>query len=59
MLLKYNADATTKDLNERTPLHYAFVKINDPFGRDEIDPFETVSSLCTSKNCDVNITDNL
>ena len=30
----------------RVPLHYAFVKIDNWNGHDQIDPIETVSSLC-------------
>lgn len=41
----------------RTPLFYAFVKIGKHDDRSEIDPFETVSSLCALPDCDVNFVD--
>ena len=31
----------------RTPLHYAFVKFEKRFENSEIDPVETVTSLCS------------
>jgi ankyrin repeat protein len=56
-LLIGGARADLKDKNNRTPLFYAFIKISKPFDKTEIDPFETVSSLCADKYCDINIID--
>lgn len=38
-------------------MHYAFVKIDQPLEGSEIDPFESISSLCGSNDADVNIKD--
>lgn len=46
------------DKNGRTPLHYAFVKIGNPFENYEIDPVETVSSLLGLQDILINVQDN-
>lgn len=38
-------------------MHYAFVKIDQPVEHSEIDPFESISSLCGAPGADVNIQD--
>ena len=35
-----------KDNHQRVPLHYAFVKIKNWSDKSQLDPIETVSSLC-------------
>lgn len=45
------------DKYNRTPIFYAFVKIGSPFDKTEIDPFETVSSLCALPDCSVDVLD--
>jgi ankyrin repeat protein len=57
MLIRGGARANVRDKNGRTPLFFAFIKINRPFEETEIDPFETVSSLCALPDCEVNIYD--
>jgi hypothetical protein len=59
-LLSYKVDPKHRDVDNRTPLHFAFRKIADPYSTTEIDPFETVSSLSYLLDSnDVNIRDNL
>jgi len=38
-------------------LHYAFVKISDWKNSQQIDPIETVSSLCGCKGLEIDVTD--
>lgn len=45
-LLKFGASVSERDSLNRTPLHYAFIKIDAHLQNSEIDPFETVSSIC-------------
>lgn len=42
-------DINALDVRGRTPIHYAFVKIRDWESTKQIDPIETVSSLCGIK----------
>jgi len=58
LLIRYGARADALDKNGRTPIFYAFVKVKAPHVKTEIDPFETVSSLCALPDCDVNVKDN-
>ena len=56
LLISHGADVNIQDCIGRTPLHYAFVKINEGGGQGTMmDPIETVSSLCTVKNADPTI----
>jgi ankyrin repeat protein len=48
-LIDHGVDINLKDQKNRTPLHYAFVKIQDWKNKTQIDPIETVSSLCGCK----------
>ena len=57
LLIACGSKANIKDKFGRTPLYYAFVKIDRPFENYEIDPFETVSSLCAIRDCTVNLVD--
>jgi ankyrin repeat protein len=41
----------------RTPLHYAFVKIGDPFNATAIDPIETVSNIIARPGVKVDVRD--
>lgn len=56
-MIRHGAHADALDKNLRTPLFYAFIKIGNPFDKNEIDPFETVSSLCALPDCNVNLID--
>lgn len=39
------------------PLHYAFVKIKDWNSSNEIDPIETISSLCGQSTLEIDVAD--
>jgi hypothetical protein len=45
-LIDLGIDFNKKDVRNRTPIHYAFVKIKDYKNKSQCDPIETVSSLC-------------
>lgn len=51
LLIINGANTGALDYLKRTPLFYAFTKINRPNEFEEIDPFETVSSILADKNC--------
>ncbi|CAD8087427.1 unnamed protein product [Paramecium primaurelia] len=57
LLIMNGANTSLKDFLQRTPLFYAFTKINKQNEFSEIDPFETVSSILADKNCSVNCLD--
>jgi hypothetical protein len=57
ILITRGAKADIVDKRGRTPIFYSFVKIGNPFENSEIDPFETVSSLCALKDCKVKLVD--
>ncbi|CAK85722.1 unnamed protein product (macronuclear) [Paramecium tetraurelia] len=57
LLIMNGANTSLKDYLNRTPLFYAFTKINKLNDFSEIDPFETVSSILADKNCSVNCLD--
>lgn len=44
-LLSSGCDPLALDINNRVPLHYAFVKIGNPFINTSSDPIETVSNI--------------
>ncbi len=57
LLLKYGAKINAVDEHGRTPLHYAFVKMNNPFETTRIDPVEVITSLVGQKDCDITVKD--
>ena len=46
LLIDLKININLRDHKHRVPLHYAFVKIKDWNVSTQIDPIETVSSLC-------------
>lgn len=56
-LIERGVDINLRDYNIRTPLHYSFVKIDDWNNTVQIDPIETVSSICGYKGLDIDIPD--
>jgi len=58
LLLNYGAKVNMRDSRGRTPLHYAFTKIGKPFESSQIDPIETVTSLCGLKDLETNVKGN-
>ena len=44
-LMSAGCDPLALDINNRVPLHYAFVKIGNPFINNSSDPIETVSNI--------------
>jgi ankyrin repeat protein len=58
LLISSGSKVNIKDEFGRTPLFYAFVKIDRPFENFELDPFETVSSLCALRDCEVKLVDD-
>jgi ankyrin repeat protein/predicted DNA-binding WGR domain protein len=56
-LLSSGGDLNAVDARGRTPLHYAFVKIGDPFNNSNIDPIETVSNIIARPGVKVDIKD--
>jgi ankyrin repeat protein/predicted DNA-binding WGR domain protein len=56
-LLSSGGDLNAIDARGRTPLHYAFVKIGDPFNNSNIDPIETVSNIISRPGVKVDVRD--
>ena len=56
-LIERGVNINLIDNKHRTPLHYAFVKISDWKNCQQIDPIETVSSLCGCKGLEIDIPD--
>ena len=56
-LLSSGGELNAIDARGRTPLHYAFVKIGDPFNVSNIDPIETVSNIISRKNVLIDVRD--
>ena len=56
-LIDLGADINARDYVGRVPLHYAFVKIGTWQDTSQIDPIETVSSLCAQKHLDIDVPD--
>ena len=56
-LLSSGGDLNAIDLRGRTPLHYAFVKIGNPFNNSAIDPIETVSNIISRKGVLIDVRD--
>jgi ankyrin repeat protein/predicted DNA-binding WGR domain protein len=57
-LLSSGGDLNAVDSRGRCPLHYAFVKIGDPFNASAIDPIETVSNIIARTGVKVDQRDN-
>jgi ankyrin repeat protein/predicted DNA-binding WGR domain protein len=57
-LVNSGGDLNLVDGRGRVPLHYAFIKIGDPFATSNIDPIETVSNILSRKNIKVDVRDN-
>ncbi len=58
LLMDSGADVNAVDKRGRTPLHYAFVKMNNWNDSSVIDPIETVTTLCAKININVDVPDN-
>jgi ankyrin repeat protein len=56
-LIDLGININHRDDRLRTPLHYAFVKIKDWRNTAQIDPIETVSSLCGCRGLEVEVED--
>lgn len=56
-LLERGVEINLRDHKFRTPLHYAFVKITDWKQTSQIDPIETVSSLCGFQHLEIDVPD--
>lgn len=56
-LIDRGVDINLRDNKNRTPMHYAFVKIQDWSSKSQIDPIETVSSLCGCKGLELDVPD--
>jgi len=56
-LIDYGIEINLRDRHNRTPLHYAFVKIKDWQNKSNIDPIETVSSLCGCRGLEMDVPD--
>jgi ankyrin repeat protein/predicted DNA-binding WGR domain protein len=56
-LLSSGGNLNAVDIRGRTPLHYAFVKIGDPFNISPIDPIETVSNIISRKGVQIDVRD--
>jgi ankyrin repeat protein len=50
LLIAQGVGLNDKDIRERTPLHYSFVKINHSNASDMIDPIKSVAAYCASKD---------
>lgn len=56
-LIDRKVDINLRDYLGRTPIHYAFVKISDWSNTAQIDPIETVSSICGVKGLELDVPD--
>lgn len=57
LLIDLGVDINVRDSQGRVPLHYAFVKIKDWTNKTQIDPIETISSLCAKKDLHIEVPD--
>jgi len=57
LLIDLKININLRDNKQRVPLHYAFVKIKDWNNKTQIDPIETVSSLCGQNNLEIDVPD--
>jgi ankyrin repeat protein len=56
-LLDLGININLRDAKNRTPLHYAFVKISDWNNKTQVDPIETVSRLCGCGLLEIDVPD--
>ena len=56
-LIELGIDINARDNKGRVPLHYAFVKIQKWSDKSQIDPIETVSSLCGQASLEIEVPD--
>ena len=56
-LIDLGVDINARDYVGRVPLHYAFVKIGNWQDSSQIDPIETISSLCAQRHLDIDVPD--
>ncbi len=57
LLIDEGVDINVRDCHGRVPLHYAFVKLKDYANKNQIDPIETISSLCARKELEIEVAD--
>lgn len=57
LLIDHGININLRDCRGRVPLHYAFVKLKGWNNFSQIDPIETVSSLCGQKGLDIEVAD--
>ena len=57
LLIELGVNINQRDHHNRTPLHYAFVKIGDWSNTSQSDPIETVSSMCGVPGLEVDVVD--
>lgn len=56
-LIDLGVEVNLRDNKGRVPLHYAFVKIKNWNSNQQIDPIETVSSLCAQPGLEIEVAD--
>ena len=56
-LLDLGININLRDNKNRTPLHYAFVKIGNWSDKTQVDPIETISRLCGYKDLQIDVAD--
>ncbi len=56
-LIERGVEINLRDNKDRVPLHYAFVKIQSWNDNAQIDPIETVSSICGYKGLELDVPD--
>jgi len=57
LLINLGVELNVRDCRGRVPLHYAFVKMKDHANNSQIDPIETISSLCAKKELEIEVAD--
>ena len=57
LLIDLGVKINERDIRGRVPLHYAFVKLKQYNDSSQIDPIETVSSLCACKELEIEVPD--
>ena len=51
ILFNEGASPNAVDIYGRTPLHYCFANIENPYDTSEVDPVETLTNLLGLPNC--------